>query len=201
MGNEQAKKSIMNLPNMLSVLRMLLVPFFVLSVLCMDMGTPQGRIVPALIFAITSFTDYLDGQIARRCHLVTNFGKFLDPLADKFMVFAALLVMVFRYTYLHEAFLWMTVIIMFRELAVTSIRLVAAGSSGIVIAASWFGKLKTVSQILGILVIILEPLLWGVYGAPITPASYVMMALMTVSTVASGIDYLRAYWPCLRDSG
>lgn len=201
MGNEQAKKSIMNLPNMLSVLRMLLVPFFVLSVLCMDMGTPQGRIVPALIFAITSFTDYLDGQIARRCHLVTNFGKFLDPLADKFMVFAALLVMVFRYTYLHEAFLWMTVIIMFRELAVTSIRLVAAGSSGIVIAASWFGKLKTVSQILGILVIILEPLLWGVYGVPITPASYVMMALMTVSTVASGIDYLRAYWPCLRDSG
>ncbi len=201
MPSEQKKKSIMNVPNALSLLRMILVPFFVLSVLWMDMDTWEGRMIPAIIFAVTAFTDCLDGQIARRCNLITNFGKLLDPLADKFMVFAALLVMVFRYTYLHEVFVWMTVIIMFRELAVTSIRLVAAGSSGVVIAASWFGKLKTVSQILGILVIILEPLFWGVYGAPISPASYVMMALMTISTVASGIDYLRAYWPCLRDSG
>ena len=194
---EKKKAKALNLPNALSLLRMALVPFFVWSVLAMDMTTLWGRLVPAIIFAVTSLTDCLDGQIARRCNLVTNFGKFLDPLADKFMVFAALVAMVYRYQYLHPVFLWCTVIIMFRELAVTSLRLVAAGQSGVVIAASFFGKLKTVSQIAGILVIILEPLFWEVYGAAICPASYVMMALMTLTTLASGIDYLRAYLPAL----
>ena len=193
----QNKSKALNVPNMLSLLRMVLVPFFVWAVLAMDMTTLWGRLVPAIIFAVTSFTDCLDGQIARRCNLVTNFGKFLDPLADKFMVFAALVAMVYRYQYLHPVFLWCTVIIMFRELAVTSLRLVAAGQSGVVIAASFFGKLKTVSQILGILVIILEPLVWPLYGTPMNPASYVMMAMMTLTTVASGIDYLRAYLPAL----
>ena len=193
----QNKSKALNLPNMLSLLRMILVPFFVWAVLAMDMTSLWGRLVPAIIFALTSFTDFLDGQIARRCNLVTNFGKFLDPLADKFMVFAALVAMVYRYQYLHPVFVWCTVIIMFRELAVTSLRLVAAGQSGVVIAASFFGKLKTVSQILGILVIILEPLVWPLYGTPMNPASYVMMAMMTLTTVASGIDYLRAYLPAL----
>ena len=193
----QNKSKALNLPNTLSLLRMVLVPFFVWAVLAMDMGTLWGRLVPAIIFAVTSFTDFLDGQIARRCNLVTNFGKFLDPLADKFMVFAALVAMVYRYRYLHPAFVWCTVIIMFRELAVTSLRLVAAGQSGVVIAASFFGKLKTVSQIAGILIIILEPLAWPLYGAAINPAAYVKMALMTLTTVASGIDYLRAYLPAL----
>ena len=194
---ENKKSKALNLPNMLSLLRMILVPFFVWALLAMDMTTLGGRILPAAIFAMTSFTDFLDGQIARRCNLVTNFGKFLDPLADKFMVFAALLAMVYRYQYLHPVFVWCAVVIMFRELAVTSLRLVAAGQSGVVIAASFFGKLKTVSQIAGILVIILEPLAWPLYGASICPASYAMMALMTVTTVASGIDYLRAYLPAL----
>lgn len=194
---ENKKSGALNVPNMLSLLRMVLVPFFVWAVLAMDMTSLWGRLVPAIIFAITSFTDCLDGQIARRCNLVTNFGKFLDPLADKFMVFAALVAMVYRYQYLHPVFLWCTVIIMFRELAVTSLRLVAAGQSGVVIAASFFGKLKTVSQIAGILMIILEPLAWPLYGSAICPASYVMMGLMTLTTVASGIDYLRAYLPAL----
>ncbi len=194
---EKKKAKALNVPNALSLLRMVLVPFFVWAVLAMDPSTLWGRLVPAIIFAVTSFTDCLDGQIARRCNLVTNFGKFLDPLADKFMVFAALVAMVYRYQYLHPVFLWCTVIIMFRELAVTSLRLVAAGQSGVVIAASFFGKLKTVSQIAGILIIILEPLAWEFYGACISPASYVMMALMTLTTVASGIDYLRAYLPAL----
>jgi phosphatidylglycerophosphate synthase len=87
------------------------------------------------------------------------------------MVFAALTVMVYKYSYLHPVFVWATVLIMFRELAVTSLRLVAAGQAGRVIAASFLGKMKTVSQILGILVIILEPLMWSVYGSPICPAS------------------------------
>ena len=196
MQEEQKRVSALNLPNALSLLRMLLVPFFVWAVLAMDMQTVPGRVVPAVIFAVTAFTDFLDGFIARRYHLITNFGKFLDPLADKFMVFAALVVLLYRYTYLSAAFVWVTVIIMFRELAVTSLRLVAAGQAGKVIAAGWSGKLKTVSQMLGILVIILEPLWSAVYGV-VPYASYVMMALMTFTTVWSGLDYFRAYLPVL----
>ena len=195
--NEETKRvGALNLPNLLSLLRMILVPFFVWSVLAMDMHTLLGRVVPAAIFAVTAFTDFLDGYIARRYHLVTNFGKFLDPLADKFMVFAALFVMVYRYTYLSSVFVWVTVVIIFRELAVTSLRLVAAGQAGKVIAAAWSGKLKTVSQIIGILVIILEPLWAGAYGN-VMYASYAMMALMTFTTLWSGFDYLRAYLPVL----
>ncbi|MBQ8174631.1 MAG: CDP-diacylglycerol--glycerol-3-phosphate 3-phosphatidyltransferase [Clostridia bacterium] len=195
--SETKKAKALNVPNALSILRMILVPFFVWAVLAMDMTTLWGRIVPAVIFAVTAFTDCLDGQIARRCNLITNFGKFLDPLADKFMVFAALVVMVYRYTYLSPWLVWATVLIMFRELAVTSLRLVAAGQAGHVIAASFLGKLKTVSQILGILVIILEPLLWPVYGSEINPLSYVMMAMMVLTTMVSGWDYLKAYLPVL----
>lgn len=196
MHDEVKKPSALNLPNALSILRMVLVPFFVWAVLAMDMDTVAGRLVPAALFAVTSFTDFLDGFIARRYHLITNFGKFLDPLADKFMVFAALVVLTYRYTYLSAAFVWVTVIIMFRELAVTSLRLVAAGQAGKVIAAGWSGKVKTVSQMLGILVILLEPLWYTVYGG--TPyASYVMMAVMAFTTLWSGFDYFRAYLPVL----
>ena len=194
---EEKKAKALNVPNALSLLRMALVPFFVWAVLIMDMNTPLGRIIPAVIFAVTALTDCLDGQIARRCNLVTNFGKFIDPLADKFMVFGALLVMVYRYQYLHPVFLWCALFIIFRDLAVTSLRLVAAGQSGKVIAAAWSGKCKTVSQMLGILVIILEPLLWGLYGAPICPASYVMIGVMALTTLWSGIDYFIAYLPAL----
>ena len=196
MAEQTKRTSALNLPNMLTLLRMLLVPFFVWAVLALDMDTPLDRVLPASIFAITSFTDFLDGFIARRYGLVTNFGKFLDPLADKFMVFAALVTLTYRYTYLSAAFVWVTVIIMFRELAVTSLRLVAAGQSGKVIAAAWSGKLKTVSQMLGILVIILEPLWYAVYGG-MPYASYAMMALMTFTTLWSGLDYFRAYLPVL----
>ena len=195
--SDTKKAKALNIPNALSILRMVLVPFFVWAVLAMDMNTLWGRLVPALIFAVTAFTDCLDGQIARRCNLITNFGKFLDPLADKLMVFAALVVMVYRYTYLSPWLVWATVLIMFRELAVTSLRLVAAGQAGKVIAASFLGKLKTVSQILGILVIIVEPLLWNLYGAPINPLSYVMMGMMVLTTMVSGWDYLKAYLPVL----
>lgn len=194
---EEKQQKILNVPNVLSLLRMVLVPFFVWAVLAMDPATVGGRVVPAVIFAVTAMTDCLDGQIARRCHLVTDFGKFLDPLADKFMVFSALLVLVYRYSYFSVVFLWVTVIIFFRELAVTSLRLVAAGKSGQVIAASLAGKIKTVSQIIGILVILLEPLLLPLYGREIYPASYAMMGVMAISTLWSGGDYLRAYLPVL----
>ena len=194
---KKASAGPLNLPNALSLLRMVLVPFFVYAVLELPPATPVGAWIPAAIFAVTSFTDFLDGQIARRFHMVTDFGKFMDPLADKFMVFSALLVLCCRYTYYGPFLIWTTVVVMFRDLGVTSLRLVAAGKSGIVIAASIFGKLKTVSHITGILVILLEPLLFPVYGAQICPIGCVMLGVMTVTSVGSGIDYLRAYLPVL----
>lgn len=194
---KKASAGPLNLPNTLSLLRMVLVPFFVYAVLAFPPATPEGAWIPAGIFAVTAFTDFLDGQIARRFHMVTDFGKFIDPLADKFMVFSALLVLCCRYPYYGPFLIWTTVVVMFRDLGVTSLRLVAAGKSGIVIAASIFGKLKTVSHISGILVILLEPLLFPVYGAQICPIGCVMLGVMTVTSVGSGIDYLRAYLPVL----
>lgn len=193
----QQKNSVVNIPNILSLLRMVLVPFFVWAVWATEPGTLWGALLPAGLFALTSFTDFLDGHIARKYHLVTDFGKFLDPLADKFMVFSALLVLTARYTFLSPALLWVSVIVIFRDLAVTSLRLVAAGKDGVVIAASLFGKMKTVSHILGILVILLEPLLFPVYGRVFCPVSYGMMILMALTSLFSGWDYLRAYLPVL----
>ena len=192
----EKQTSPLNVPNALSLLRMLLVPFFVWSVLATDPMTLTGALLPAVIFAVTSFTDCLDGQIARRCHLVTNLGKFLDPLADKFMVFSALLVLCAVRDDLGVWLIAASVIIIFRDLAVTSLRLLAAGGKGVVIAASMAGKIKTVSHIAGILVLLLEPLWWDVYGA--TPyASYVLLAVMSLSSLLSGYDYLRGYLPLL----
>ena len=200
--SDTKKAKALNIPNALSILRMVLVPFFVWAVLAMDMNTLWGRLVPALIFAVTAFTDCLDGQIARRCNLITNFGKFLDPLADKFMVFAALVVMVYRYTYLSPWLVWATVLIMFRELAVTSIRLVVSGSSGIVIAANMLGKIKTCTQIACVVCCLVEPLVYAnvpalASVAKIMPVSLVTSALMLFFTLWSGINYIASYWKYL----
>ena len=192
----EKQTSPLNVPNALSLLRMLLVPFFVWSVLATDPMTLTGALLPAVIFAVTSFTDCLDGQIARRCHLVTNLGKFLDPLADKFMVFSALLVLCAVRADLGVWLIAASVIIIFRDLAVTSLRLLAAGGKGVVIAASMAGKIKTVSHIAGILVILLEPLWWNIYSG-VAYASYVLLAVMSLSSLLSGYDYLRGYLPLL----
>jgi len=192
----EKQTSPLNLPNALSLLRMLLVPFFVWAALATNPFTLVGALLPAAIFAVTSFTDCLDGQIARRCNLVTNLGKFLDPLADKFMVFSALLTLCVVRPDLNPWLVVTAVIIIFRDLAVTSLRLIAAGGKGVVIAASMWGKLKTVSHIAGILVIILEPLWWQIYGNT-SYASYVLMVIMAVAALFSGYDYLRAYLPLL----
>lgn len=194
------KKSKLNLPNTLSLLRVVLVPFFMAAIIFMNgkFGI-WGRIVPAIIFALTGFTDMLDGKIARKYNLVTDFGKFIDPLADKFMVFGALIAILTAYGYIAPYFVWVSAIVMLRELAITSLRLVVAGKSGIVIAASWWGKVKTATQIVALVVIILEPVVFGklydVYEMPI--ASYIAMAAILVTTVGSGISYIKAYWPHL----
>ncbi len=188
----------MNLPNKLTVLRMIMVPIF-LVILVAPLPIPETamRIAAAVIFALTSLTDMLDGKIARKYNLVTDFGKLMDPLADKFLVIGAMLGILVRFDYLKDVFFWAVAIVVFRELAVTAIRGIAAQKKGIVVAASWLGKVKTTTQMICILSILLEPL---IPFAPFTEwhlLSYITTAIMAVMTLWSGIDYLKAYWPLL----
>ncbi len=194
------KKNSLNLPNLLSLIRVALVPAFVASLLFMRDIKIWGCVVPAIIFVITGFTDMLDGKIARKYNLVTDFGKFIDPLADKFMIIGSqiailvwLLLLGDEFFVTAMVFVWVVLIILLRELGVTSLRLVVAGKSGIVVAASMLGKLKTVSQMIGTVIIIIEPTI--PYFNETHILSYVMMAIMTFTTLFSGLDYLKAYLP------
>lgn len=192
------KKTALNVPNTLSLVRCLLVPVFVVALLFMRDIKIWGFIVPAVIYILTGLTDMLDGKIARKYNLVTDFGKFIDPLADKFMVIssqiAILVWMLLRGDELLAlVFVWVVLVILLRELGVTSLRLVVAGKSGIVVAASMLGKIKTVSQMVGTVIMIVEPAIPFFCDNHIL--SYVMMAVMAFTTLFSGIDYLKAYLP------
>ena len=194
------KKSALNVPNTLSLIRVLLVPLFVAALLFMRDIAIWGMIVPAVIYGLTALTDMLDGKIARKYNLVTDFGKFIDPLADKFMVLASmisiLLWMILRGEELQAMiFVWVVLVILLRELGVTSLRLVVAGKSGIVVAASMLGKIKTVSQMIGTVVLIIEPMLVLPVFTEYHVLSYAFMAVMAFTTVFSGLDYLKAYLP------
>ena len=188
----------MNVPNTLSIIRVLLVPIFVVTLLFMREIEIWGVVVPTVVYALTALTDMLDGKIARKYNLVTDFGKFIDPLADKFMVISsqiAILVWMLltgRVT-LALVFTFVVIIILLRELGVTSLRLVVAGKSGIVVAASLLGKMKTVSQMVGTVVMLLEPVIPFFKDNSIL--SYSVMAIMAFTTLFSGIDYLKAYMP------
>ena len=193
------KKTALNVPNTLSLIRVLLVPAFVLTLVLMRDIAVWGLVVPSVIFLLTALTDMLDGKIARKYNLVTDFGKFIDPLADKFMVIGsqiAIMAYLFLIGESTEAlvFMGLVLLILLRELGVTSLRLVVAGKSGIVVAASMLGKIKTVSQMVGTLVIILEPLIFP-FSAQSHIIAYALMALMAFTTLFSGIDYLKAYLP------
>ena len=192
------KKSSMNLPNTLSIIRCLLVPVFVASLLLLRNAGILGYLIPAAVYGLTALTDMLDGKIARKYNLITDFGKFIDPLADKFMVLSSMIAilvwMLLRgKTLMAMIFVWVVLVILLRELGVTSIRLVVAGKSGIVIAASMLGKMKTISQMVGTVIIILEPAIpvIGQYGV----LTYIAMAVMCFTTIFSGLDYLKAYLP------
>ena len=192
------KKSSMNLPNTLSLIRVLLVPVFVVSLLLMKDIYLWGILVPTVVYALTALTDMLDGKIARKYNLVTDFGKFIDPLADKFMVLASMITILVWMLLRGETltaviFLPVVLIILMRELAVTSLRLVVAGKSGIVVAASMLGKIKTVSQMVGTVVLLVEPLI--PFFSENRILSYVFMALMAFTTIFSGLDYMKAYMP------
>ena len=193
------KRSSMNVPNILSIIRVLLVPVFVVTLLAMREIKWWGLIIPTLVYGLTALTDMLDGKIARKYNLVTDFGKFIDPLADKFMVIASqITILVWALlngqTTFALIFIVVVLLILLRELGVTSLRLVVAGNSGIVVAASMLGKIKTVSQMVGTLVIILEPLIFP-FSAESHIIAYALMALMAFTTLFSGIDYLKAYLP------
>lgn len=194
------KNKSMNLPNKLSIVRCLLVPVFVATLLFMKDISIWGYIAPAAVFALTGFTDFLDGKIARKYNLVTDFGKFIDPLADKFMVLASMISLLAWMLLRGETtqalvFIWVVLIILLRELGVTSIRLVVAGKSGIVVAASILGKIKTVSQMVGTIAIILEPAFVFPVFTEYHVLSYICMAVMAFTTIFSGLDYLKAYMP------
>ena len=196
----------MNLPNKLTVLRMIMVPIFVVVLMVSD--ALWAGIVGVVLFIGASLTDMLDGKIARKYNLVTDFGKFLDPLADKFMVIAALLVVLYKTMHtspdsiFSTVFFWAAMIVIFRELAVTSIRLVVSGSSGIVIAANMLGKIKTCTQIACVVCCLVEPLVYANVPAladlsKLMPVSLATSALMLVFTLWSGINYIASYWKYL----
>ncbi len=188
----------LNVPNTLSLIRVALVPAFVATIIFMRNIEVWGLVIPAVLYVLTGLTDMLDGKIARKYNLVTDFGKFIDPLADKFMVIGSQIAILVRMlldgeVVLASIFVWCVLIILFRELGVTSLRLVVAGKSGIVVAASMLGKLKTVSQMAGTVVIIIEPLIPFFSDNHIL--SYVFIALMSFTTLFSGYDYLKTYMP------
>ena len=134
----------MNLPNKLTLVRMILVPVFLLFISVESI--PYGFTLATVVFAIAAYTDHLDGKIARRDNLITNFGKFMDPLADKLLVTSALIALV-DYNLIGA---WIVVVIIAREFAVSGLRTIAA-SEGVVIAASMWGKIKTTTQIIAII--------------------------------------------------
>lgn len=170
----------MNLPNKLTVLRVILIPFFVGFML---MGESLYYCLALAVFAIASLTDLLDGKIARKYNLVTNFGKFMDPLADKLLVSAALVCLVESGSLPS----WMVIIIISREFIISGFRLIAA-DNGVVIAASYWGKFKTVFQMAMIIMLIL--ILAGVQNLIFGYTAIAVTWIALILTVVSLVDYL-----------
>ena len=200
----------MNLPNKLTVLRLCLVPVL-LIVGMLPINFYVSCVVCAILFIGTSVTDMLDGKIARKHGLITDFGKFLDPVADKFMVIGALFVILYKFDNLRLVMIFTLLVVVFRELAVTSMRLVVSTGSNIVVAANSLGKIKTVSQVVAISTVFLEPFVqlvakWIVElvsGKPqlwrldIVPLTWLSLAFSLFMTVWSGVNYIKSYWKYL----
>ena len=184
----------MNLANKLTMLRIILVPIFLIFIVVK--GIPYGSIIATLIFIIASLTDQLDGYIARSRNEITNFGKFMDPLADKLLVTAALISLV-EFNLIPG---WATVVIIAREFAVSGLRTLAA-SEGKVIAASWWGKIKTVTQIIAILLLLFQVNIEStaylsnmfdnneIVKTFFAYAPKIALIIAVLMTIVSGIDY------------
>jgi CDP-diacylglycerol--glycerol-3-phosphate 3-phosphatidyltransferase len=169
----------MNLPNKLTLFRVILIPFFVFFLLA-PYFPGYGNYIALAIFIVASITDFLDGKIARKYHLVTNFGKFMDPLADKLLVCSALICLI----ELSRIPAWVVIVIIAREFIISGFRLIAS-DNGIVIAASYWGKFKTVSQMLMVIVLLLniQNPIFQVIGT-------VLIYVSLVLTVISLVDYI-----------
>ena len=195
----------MNLPNKLTLLRIILVPFFIIAML---VNFPFHYLVAGCIFGVASVTDTLDGKIARSRNLVTDFGKFADPLADKILVLTAL-VCFLQVGLLGSFGAIPVIIVLFREFAVSGIRLVAA-SSGKVVAANIWGKIKTVSQMVGISVIFAMQVVLEVLNAMKVSTGFItevfyyigngLIWISTVFTLIIGIIYLKDNISFLKDN-
>ena len=211
----------MNLPNKLTVFRIILVPIMVLipylGINGEAFGIPITLLLVDLIFIIASITDKLDGTIARKKNLVTDFGKFLDPIADKILVIAALIMLVD----LNKIPSWIPIIVIFREFLVSGFRLVAVSKGGKVIAASIWGKIKTVTQMIAIILAFIDKFnfadfIWRVaskeeaivstVGIYMTMREYclnivvsLLLIVSVIATIISGIDYLKGGKNYLKD--
>ncbi|MBM7708509.1 CDP-diacylglycerol--glycerol-3-phosphate 3-phosphatidyltransferase [Enterococcus lemanii] len=180
----------MNLPNQLTVLRIFMIPVFVIILAVpLDWGSLSvggvtlavTHLVAAIIFALASITDWLDGKIARSRGLVTNFGKFADPLADKMLVMSAFIMLVA----LDKAPAWVVAVIVCRELAITGLRLLLV-EDGEVMAAAWPGKVKTATQMLAIILLLIQNIPFALFNVPL---DQIMLYVCLIATVYSGVDY------------
>ena len=168
----------MNLPNKLTVLRVIMVPFFVFFMLT-DVGGAANKWIALVIFCVASLTDMLDGKIARARNLVTNFGKFMDPLADKLLVCSAMICLIPS----GKLAAWIVIVIIAREFIISGFRLVAS-DAGIVIAASYWGKFKTVSQMFMIIVLIAD------LGGAFDMIGTILISVSLILTIVSLFDYV-----------
>lgn len=168
----------MNLPNKLTTLRVIMIPFFVFFLLWQNGENRTFRMIALVLFIIASLTDLLDGKIARKYNLVTNFGKFMDPLADKLLVCSALICLI----ELNALPAWMVIIIISREFIISGFRLIAS-DNGVVIAASYWGKFKTTFQMVSVVLLILD-----IPALAFVTTICVWIAL--VLTIVSLVDYI-----------
>ncbi|MDX6678311.1 MAG: CDP-diacylglycerol---glycerol-3-phosphate 3-phosphatidyltransferase [Solirubrobacteraceae bacterium] len=175
----------LNLPNVLTMLRILLVPVLVVALLN---ETSNGDLLAAIVFALASFTDAMDGYLARTRNAITNFGKLMDPIADKLLIIAALVALVS----LDRLAAWIAMVIIARELTVTVTRM-QANQQGLVIAANWWGKAKTIVQVLAIFLLI-------VAGDPSPLWVDVIVYGAVAITIVSGVDYFFGLRRVLREA-
>jgi len=180
-----------NLPNKITLLRIFMIPIFLIFVVIpFDWGTVSALgstievnlLIGTIIFGIASFTDWLDGYLARKMNIVSNFGKFADPLADKMLVMSALVVLV----ELGLAPSWIVALIVSRELAVTGLRLLLVEQGGVVMAAAWPGKIKTMTQMYAIIFLLLDNFPLAFLNIPI---GLIMLYICLFFTLYSGVDY------------